>query len=92
VLYHYLVKPGYLSLERLVEALTSAPVKILNLPESALKTGNPADLTIIDLGAETIFTPESILSKSKNTPWLNQTVSSKVLYTFLEGRQTWKAE
>ncbi|MBW6513413.1 MAG: dihydroorotase [Candidatus Syntrophosphaera sp.] len=91
-LYHHLVKTGDLSLERLAEALTSAPAQLLGLPESTLKQGNPADITIIDLEQNTSYKPENILSKSKNTPWLGQTLSGRVLYTFLEGRVTWQAE
>jgi dihydroorotase len=91
-LYHHLVKPGLLSLERLAEALTSGPCKVLDLPVSALKEGNPADLNIIDLNGTTTFDADSIQSKSKNTPWLNQTLSGKVMYTFLDGRITWQAE
>ncbi len=88
-LYHHLVKPGLLTLERLAEALTSAPARVLALASAELKSGVPADLNIIDLEASTTFTEESILSKGKNTPWLGQTLSGKVLYTLLEGRVTW---
>ena len=88
-LYHYLVKPGHLSLERLAEALTSAPVKVLDLPDNSIKAGNPADLTLVDLAGETSFDVENILSKSKNTPWLGQTLNGKIILTLLEGRVTW---
>ncbi len=89
-LYHHLVKPGLLSLERLAEALTDAPARVLDLPPAMLKAGLPADLTIIDLEQQTHFSPENILSKSKNTPWLDQKLWGKVLYTFLDGRITWE--
>lgn len=91
-LYHHLVKTGEITLERLAEAMTSAPAKVLRLPASALVEGNPADITIIDLEQNSTFEPETILSKSKNTPWLDQTLSGRVIYTFLEGRITWQAE
>lgn len=89
-LYHHLVKPGFLSLERLAEALTSAPAKVLDLPPALLKAGLPADLTIIDLERQSHFSPENIVSKSKNTPWLGQKLWAKVLFTFLDGRVTWE--
>ncbi|MFO8144402.1 MAG: dihydroorotase [Candidatus Syntrophosphaera sp.] len=91
-IYHHLVKPGELSLERLAEALTSAPTQLLDLPESALREGNPADITIVDLEKSTTFDADTILSKSKNSPWVDQTLSGKVIYTFLDGRVTWQAE
>lgn len=90
VLYHHLVKSGELDLQRLAEALTSAPSKIFGLPPAELKAGNAADLNIIDLEASTTFSEEKILSKGKNTPWLGRTLSGRVLYTFLEGRITWQ--
>jgi dihydroorotase len=91
-IYHYLVKPGELSLERLAEALTSAPTKLLELPESALRQGNPADITIVDLEQTTTIDADTILSKSKNSPWLDKVLDSKIIYTFLDGRITWQAE
>jgi dihydroorotase len=63
----------------------------LDLPPSALKIGYPADICLVDLNQETSFEPEEIASKSKNTPWLNQKLSGKVIYTILDGRITWEA-
>ncbi len=91
-LYHHLVKPGHISLERIIEALTSAPTKLFNLSKSSISEGNLADIAIVALDEQTYFDADTILSKSKNTPWINQTLSSKVRYTFLEGRITWQAE
>ena len=90
-LYHHLVKPGHISLERIVDALTIVPASLLDLPPSALKIGYPADICLVDLNQETSFEPEEIASKSKNTPWLNQKLSGKVIYTILDGRITWEA-
>ena len=81
VLYKNLVQTGLISLNRLVEALTIAPAKILDLPGGVLEVGKAADLTIIDLEKETLFSVENILSKSKNTPWLNQFLPGRVLCT-----------
>jgi len=89
-LYEGLVLPGHVTLQRLVEALTSAPSKLLSLPESAIRKGNPADITIADLNAPTTFDADSILSKSKNTPWLNQTLQGRIVRTYMDGRVTWQ--
>ncbi len=92
VLYHKLVKPGHLTLERLIEAMTIAPAKLLNLKTGVLAEGHSADLCIIDLDDTITLDPDTILSKSKNTPWLGQTLSGKVTHTFCDGRITWQAE
>lgn len=90
-LYHHLVIPGLLSLERLVEALTTAPTKLLNLTPSEISVGNNADLTIVDLNAKSFIDADFILSKSKNTPWLGHELQGKIMYTILDGHFSWKA-
>ncbi len=90
VLYKHLVLSKEISLERLVEALTIKPAKLMNLPGGELAPGKPADITIIDLKQESLFTQESILSKSKNSPWLNQSFPGKVLYTICNGNITYQ--
>jgi dihydroorotase len=89
VLYKNLVQTGQIDLNRLIEALTIAPAKILNLPGGILAEGKTADLTIIDLEKETLFSAENILSKSKNTPWLNQWFPGRVMCTICDGKITY---
>ena len=91
VLYDKLVTTGLLSLERLVESMTSAPVKTMRLPDNAIAAGNPADLVLLDLNASTVVDPDSILSKSKNSPWLGTELKSKIVRTICGGRTTWEA-
>jgi dihydroorotase len=86
VLYKHLVLSGLLSLERLVEALTVAPAKVLGLPGEDMQIGKAADLTIIDLKREWEVNPQSILSKSKNTPWLNTFLPATVMWTIVNGK------
>ncbi len=86
VLYKHLVLSGLLSLERLVEALTSAPARVLGLPGGELQIGKAADLTIIDLKREWEVNSQSILSKSKNTPWLNTFLPATVMWTIVNGK------
>jgi dihydroorotase len=86
VLYENLVLSKMISLETLVDNLTKNPAQILNLPGGQLNEGSAADLTIIDLKASTTFDRDSILSKSKNSPWLDTTVRSRVKYTFMNGK------
>ena len=90
VLYKHLVLGKEISLACLVDALSSAPAKVLNLPGGTLKEGGAADITIIDLKKETHFTEQNILSKSKNTPWLNQSLPGKVMWTICAGNITYQ--
>jgi len=90
VLYKHLVQTKQISLACLVDALTCSPARVLNLPGGSLSEGSPADLTIIDLDKETVFTPQNILSKSKNSPWLNQSLPGTILWTICNGTITYQ--
>ena len=90
VLYKSLVLSKQISLARLVDALSIAPAKVLNLPGGALCEGKAADLTIINLAEESIFRDSKLFSKGKNTPWLNQSFPSKVLVTICNGSITYQ--
>lgn len=67
LLYTYLVKPGLLTLEQLVERMSMAPRRIFGLG-GGLQAGEPADLTVFDLDAEYEIDPETFLSKGRATP------------------------
>jgi len=90
-LYTHLVIPGHLSLERLIEALTSAPAQLFSLNAGVLEEGATADLVIADLHQTITLTADNMLSKAKNTPWIDKELKGKMLSTFCEGRITWQA-
>ena len=71
--------------------MTTAPAKLLRLPNNELKDGNPADIVIVDLDADSSFEAEEIISKSKNSPWLGKRLRSKIIRTICAGRTTWEA-
>jgi len=85
VLYETLVLGKKMDLRTLVDSLTIRPAKVLNLPGGEIKVGVVADLNIIDLKQKTLFTKDSIVSKSKNSPWLDREMSSRVKYTIVGG-------
>ncbi len=92
VLYHNLVLTGELSLERLIDALSIAPAKTLDLPAAGIFEGNKSDLVIADLDDTIMFDADSLLSKSKNSPWINTECKGKILYTICEGNITYQAQ
>ena len=87
-LYTELVLKGQLSLELLINKMSTAPAKWLKINSGEIKSGLQADLVIIDLNGSTEITKDTMLSKSKNTPFINQTLKSKILYTICDGRIT----
>ncbi len=69
----------HLTLVQLIDKLAFAPRRVLGLALPEIRTNAPADLTIFSPDTEWTFGPQDIASKSKNTPFLGQTLRGKVL-------------
>lgn len=86
-------KPGMIGLEtcfgvlgklglpdsRIVSLLSETPRKIFNLPDSSIKVGKLADMTLYNPGLEYQFEASMIRSKSKNTAFLGHSLNGKVI-------------
>ncbi len=84
ILYTYLVKPGVLTLDRLVELLCVNPRKRFGLPLGE-------DYTIWDLDAEYEIDPAEFLSLGKATPFAGWKVNGRCCATVCEGKVVYKA-
>ncbi len=82
-----LVRPGLLSLARLVELLSAAPARLLKLPGGTLQKGSVADLTLLDLERRVTVDPDSFRSKSRNTPFAGWQATGAPAGTFLAGKR-----
>lgn len=89
VLYTYLVMNGKVSLQRILEALTSSPRKAFGLPP-VLEEGAAADIAIIDTRTEFTIDSSRFLSQGHSTPFEGKRVQGKVLMTFKDGVAVWK--
>ena len=83
--YTVLVKSGYMTLEDLVQKMSTAPARILNLGGGAIEEGAPADLTVVDLNEEWTVDPATFVSKGKNTPFKGRKVFGRVKMTLVDG-------
>jgi dihydroorotase len=63
----------------LVKALAINPRKILNQPGVSISKGACAEITIFEPNATWQYSSGNNLSKSANSPVLNQTLTGKVL-------------
>jgi dihydroorotase len=80
-----LVEQQKLPLGRVVEALTRAPAKILALPTPAIREGGDASLVLVDPARTWTVEAARLRTKSKNTPFLGQTVKGMVMMTLVSG-------
>ncbi len=87
VIYDRLVRTEIISLSRLVELLATNPARILNLQDrGSLKTGNCADLTILDLEKEFLIDSQNFYSLARNCPFNGWQGKGVVAYTIVDGR------
>lgn len=81
-----LIQPGIVGWPRLIELLSAAPARILNVPGGTLVEGGPADLTIIAPDAPVTIRAAELVSKSKNTPFDGWTLTGAAAATLVGGR------
>ena len=90
VLYTGLVATGRISLHRLVEAMSAAPLARFGLPGGDIRDGAPADLAVLDLSREWTVRGRDSASKGSSTPFEGMKVRSKNTMTILNGEIIWK--
>ena len=80
-----LVGTSGLKLERLLDALSTRPARIVGIDPPTLKEGALAELVLVDPAAR--WKPESVRlrSKSRNTPFMTRELTGKVLLTLARG-------
>ena len=84
ILYTYLVKPGILSLDKLLELLCVNPRRRFGLPLGT-------DYSIWDLNAAYPIDPEDFLSKGRATPFAGWQVNGKCIATVCDGKLAYAA-
>ena len=85
-----LVDPGYISYLDLVKVTSYNPAKLLNIDKGILEEGRVADITIFNPDEEYAYTKEKIVSKSKNSPFIDKKLKGKVKYTIVNGKVVYK--
>ena len=80
------VSQGRLSLQRLVELLSSKPAQIFKIPnKGAIREGYDADLTLVDLKSSRRIENSMIHSKCRWTPFDGFTVTGWPIITIIGG-------
>ncbi len=80
-----LVSEGVLTLNEIVAFFTINPARAMSLAAGVLKVGSAADITLIDLDKNWTVEAETLRSRSKNSPFIGQTMKARVLKTIVDG-------
>jgi dihydroorotase len=75
-----------LDLVDVLRPVTAAAAELLGLGSGRLAKGAPADLVLFDLDAAFVLDAESLVSKSKNSPFDGRRLEGRVLRTLVAGR------
>jgi len=81
-----LVEPGWLTLQELVNRMSTLPARIFNLPGGTLAPGAPADVTVFDPGASWTVRPDEWFSRSRNTPFRGRQLVGRPTLTIVRGQ------
>ncbi|MBQ7410190.1 MAG: dihydroorotase [Clostridia bacterium] len=87
-----LVLPGHITYQDMVRVMSYNPAKLLGIDRGEIAEGKVADLTIFDPNREYVFLKDKIVSKSKNTPWINKSLKGQVKYTVVSGRVVYERD
>ena len=80
-----LVDKGELSLDALIEKMSINPARMMGL-EPGIAVGGIADITILDLHSNWVVDPDTLVSKSKNTPFAGKELTGEIYATLVEGQ------
>jgi dihydroorotase len=82
-----LVRDGVLKPLRFVEALSTAPARLIpDFEGGSLRDGRRADVTVLDPAAQWILDKDALRSKSHNTPLLGRELTGRPVMTVVGGR------
>ena len=91
VLFTGLVEKGVITLEKLVELMSSAPAKRFGIPGGEIEVGKPANLAVFDIDTEHTIDSSEFASMGRATPFEGWRVRGKCLMTVCAGRTVWRA-
>ena len=82
----HLVEPGKMPLPRALQAMSTAPARILGAADHGgpIESGRPANLVVFDPSAQWVVEPP-FASKSRNSAFLGRSLRGRVVHTIYRG-------
>ena len=81
----YMVKRGYITMEKLVEIMSINPRKLFGI-DSGIAVGKKADFVLVDPDKQFVVNPEEFVSKGRFTPFEGKTMYGDILLTVCDGK------
>lgn len=81
-----LVKPGVITLEQMIQLMSTRPAELIGVTAPALVEGAAADITVLDLDKTWTVKAEEMASKSRNTPFIGWELTGAPYATVVGGK------
>ncbi|MFF3021563.1 dihydroorotase [Gottfriedia sp. NPDC057948] len=88
----HFVETGKMTLQQVINFLTTKPAEVFNLNRGKIEVGAVADLTVIDLNLEEEIDSTTFLSKGKNTPFNGWNCKGWPVMTMVNGKLVYERE
>jgi len=88
----YLVAPGYLALEKLLDLMSAAPARVFGIDAGRLDVGAPADICVLAPDEPWVVDSRQFHSKGRNTPFEGRELRGRVRHTIYAGRLVYSAK
>jgi dihydroorotase len=85
-----LVRPGKITLNRMVELFTTGPESVLRLGRGTLAPGAPGDVTVFSPDFEWTYDVNQSPSRSRNSPFDGRKFKGSPMATVVNGEMVWK--
>jgi dihydroorotase len=83
------VRTGVLSIDRMVEMLSTNPARILGLERGTMAKGAVADITVLDPERQWVVNSADFASRSRNTPFEGYKLRGAPAMTIVKGKVAW---
>jgi len=86
----YLVTPGRITLQRMVEMFTTGPDSVMRLGRGTLSVGAPGDVTVFSTDLEWTYDVNQSASRSRNSPFHERRFRGGPMATVVNGEIRWQ--
>jgi dihydroorotase len=87
-----LVRPGKITLNRMVELFTTGPEAVMRLGRGTLAPGAPGDVTVFSEDLAWTYDVNQSFSRSRNSPFHDRTFRGGPMATVVNGKIVWRGE
>ncbi|MEG1791482.1 MAG: dihydroorotase [Clostridia bacterium] len=91
IIFTYFIKTGLASYEKFLNWLVYNPSDRFSILHSNIEEGSVADIAVLDIENQHTYRKDEILSKSKNSPFIGESLFGMNVLTLVDGKVVYRA-